>query len=160
MPSFDVVSKIDFHEVTNAVDQANREVSNRFDFKGSNANFKLEKEKITLTAPTAFQLQQMVDILQSKLSRRNVDTRSLNYHPAEESLHEAKQMIDVRQGIDMETAKKIVKFIKDTKIKVQASIQGEQVRVNGKKRDDLQQIITELREAKLDLPLQFENFRD
>jgi len=160
MPSFDIVSKIDFHEVTNAVDQANREVANRFDFKGSNTNFTLEKEKITLTAPTAFQLQQMIDILQSKLSRRNIDIRALDYHSAEESLHEAKQVVDVRQGIETDMAKKIVKLIKEMKTKVQASIQGEQVRVTGKKRDDLQAIIAELKEAKLDIPLQFENFRD
>ncbi len=160
MPSFDVVSKVDSHEVTNAVDQANREVQSRFDFKGSNARFKLSDSQITLIAPSDFQLKQMIDILHNKMSKREIDIRTLDYQDPQMSLHEARQIINVRQGIETELAKKIVKLIKNTKIKAQAAIQGEQVRVSSKKRDDLQSIIAMLKEEKLGLPLQFENFRD
>jgi uncharacterized protein YajQ (UPF0234 family) len=160
MPSFDVVSKTDQHEVTNAVDQANREISTRFDFKGTTARVELAKETITLIAPTDFQLKQLDEILRNKLAKRNVDIRSLEYKDAEVKLNEARQQLIVKQGIDTEMAKKIVKLIKEANMKVQAAIQGEQVRVTGKKRDDLQAVIAMLREAKLNLPLQFENFRD
>jgi|SRR5579883_2534424 len=160
MPSFDVVSKTDSHEVTNAVDQGNRELSTRFDFRGTNAKIELTKNTITLIAPTDFQLKQVDEILRGKFAKRNVDIRALNYKDPEIKLNEARQVIEVKQGIETEQAKKIVKLIKDTGIKVQAAIQGEQVRVTGKKRDDLQAVIAHLREAKLDLPLQFENFRD
>lgn len=160
MPSFDVVSKVDNHEVTNAIDQLTREINTRFDLKGTNTRAELTKNTITLVAPSDFQLKQVDEILRNKLAKRNVDTRSLDYKPADVKLNEAKQEIEVKQGLDTETAKKIVKSIKESGLKVQASIQGEQVRVTGKKRDDLQAAIAYLREAKLNLPLQFENFRD
>lgn len=160
MPSFDIVSNVDIHEVTNAVDQANREVDNRFDFKGSGARFELKESSINMKAQNTFQLQQMLMILQAKFAKRSIDVRSLDIADPQESLSEARQEVKIKQGISQEDAKKIVKIIKDTKIKVQASIQGDQVRVNGKKRDDLQEIIAFLKDGKIELPLQFENFRD
>lgn len=160
MPSFDVVSKVDDHELQNAIDQANREVNNRFDFKGTNAKLELVGYTITITAPSDFQLKQVIDILYNKMGKRNLDIRSLDFKKSEISLHEARQSIEVKQGIDQETAKKISKFIKDSKLKVQASIQGDQVRMTGKKRDDLQEAIAFLKKEKLGLPLQFENFRE
>lgn len=160
MPSFDIVSKINMHEITNAVDQSNREIISRFDFKDINAKFELGDDKVTLTAQNNFQLKQMLAILEAKFSKRGIDIRCLKTNDPQESLHEAKQIIDIRQGIDQETAKKIIKFIKDSKIKIQTAIQGEQIRVAGKKRDDLQIVINMLREQKLELPLQYENFRD
>lgn len=160
MPSFDVVSKIDNHEVTNAVDQTNREIGTRFDFKGTDSRVELSKNTITLIAPTDFQLKQVDEILRNKLAKRQVDVRSLEYKDAEVKLNEARQTVEVKQGIESDKAKKIVKLIKDGGLKVQAAIQGDQVRVTGKKRDDLQAVIAFLREAKLELPLQFENFRD
>lgn len=160
MPSFDVVSKVDNHEVTNAVDQVTREISTRFDFKGTDARIELSKNAITLIASTDFQLKQVDEIMRNKLSKRQVDVRMLEYKDPEIKLNEARQVVNVKQGIDTETAKKIVKFIKEANLKVQASIQGEQVRVTGKKRDDLQLAIAALKDAKLNIPLQFENFRD
>lgn len=160
MPSFDIVSNIDHHEITNAVDQANREVSTRFDFKGTNAKLELTKEKITITAPTDFQLKQVDEILKAKLAKRQVDLRSFKYHDISTNLNEAKQLVDIKQGIDQDNAKKITKLIKDAGFKVQAAIQGDQVRVTGKKRDDLQEVIAMLRSAKVEIPLQFINFRD
>jgi uncharacterized protein YajQ (UPF0234 family) len=160
MPSFDVVSKTDSHEVTNAVDQTNRELGTRFDFKGTDARVELTKNTMTIIAPTDFQLKQVDEILRNKLAKRNVDVRVLNYKDPEIKLNEARQIIEVRQGIETEQAKKIVKLIKDTNLKVQAAIQGDQVRVTGKKRDDLQATIAMLRGSKTELPLQFENFRD
>jgi len=160
MPSFDVVSKIEQHELTNAIDQANREVTTRFDFKDSGAKFELKTEMIILTAPNTFQLKQMQEILQNKLAKRNLDIRILDFQEATESLHQAKQEAKIKQGIETTLAKKIVKLIKEQQPKVQSSIQGDQVRVTGKKRDDLQEVIAFLREQKLELPLQFENFRD
>ena len=160
MPSFDIVSNIDNHEISNAVDQANREVTTRFDFKDTNARLELSKDKITLIAPTDFQLKQVDEILRNKLTKRQVDIRSLHYKDINISLNEAKQLIEVKQGIDAENAKKIVKLIKDAGLKVQASIQGDQIRVTGKKRDDLQAVIAMLREAKVAIPLQYVNFRD
>lgn len=160
MPSFDIVSNIDNHEITNAVDQANREVTTRFDFKDTNARLEFNKNTITLFAPTDFQLKQVDEILRNKLAKRQVDIRSLHYEEVSVSLNEAKQSIEVKQGIDTENAKKIVKLIKEAPIKVQAAIQGDQIRVTGKKRDDLQAVIAMLREAKVAIPLQFNNFRD
>ncbi len=160
MPSFDVVSEVDLHQAANAVDQANREVANRFDFKGSGAHFEFDNELITLLAQNDFQLRQMLDILQLKLSKRGVDIGCLEISEPQLSGQAARQQIVLRQGIDKELAKKITKTIKDRKLKVQASIQGDKIRVTGKKRDDLQQVIRILREAKLDLPLQFINLRD
>jgi uncharacterized protein YajQ (UPF0234 family) len=160
MPSFDVVSKTDNHEVTNAVDQTNREIGTRFDFKGTDARVELSKNTLTLIAPTDFQLKQVDEILRNKFAKRQLDVRSLDYKNAEIKLNEARQTVEVKQGIEAEKAKKIVKLIKEGSFKVQAAIQGDQVRVTGKKRDDLQAVIAFLREAKLELPLQFENFRD
>lgn len=160
MPSFDVVSKTDSHEVSNAVDQANREITTRFDFRGTNSQVELEKNTITLRAPSEFQLKQIDEILRNKLAKRQIDIRTLEYKNCDIKLNEAKQNIEVRQGIDSDKAKKIVKLIKESNLKVQAAIQGDQIRVSRKKRDDLQEVIAFLREAKLELPLQFENFRD
>ncbi len=161
MPSFDIVSETDQHEITNAVDQANREVSTRFDFKDTNARLELSKEKITITAPTDFQLKQVDEILRNKLTKRQVDIRVLEYKEINTNLNEAKQEIVVKQGIEMEQAKKIVKLIKDGQLKVQAAIQGNQIRVTGKKRDDLQEVMAMLRgSAAVPIPLQFINFRD
>jgi hypothetical protein len=160
MPSFDIVSQIDNHEITNAIDQANREVTTRFDFKDTNARLEVNKEKITIIAPTDFQVKQVDEILRNKLAKRQIDARSLQYKELTVNLNEAKQAIEIKQGVDAENAKKIVKLIKDKQLKVQASIQGDQVRVTGKKRDDLQEVIAMLREAKVAIPLQFINFRD
>lgn len=160
MPSFDVVSEVEMHEVTNAVDQANREVSTRFDFKGSGARYERNDAEIVMIAPSEFQLQQMLDILQTRLSRRGVDIACLEIGEPQASGKEVRQIVTVRQGLETPLAKKIVKLIKDSKLKVQAAIQGEKVRVSGKKRDDLQKVIALLKEADLEMPLQFNNFRD
>ncbi|HPE79700.1 MAG: YajQ family cyclic di-GMP-binding protein [Gammaproteobacteria bacterium] len=160
MPSFDVVSEVDLQEVRNAADQANREVGTRFDFKGSDANFSLEGNVVTLHAQNEFQLEQMMDILQLKLVKRSVDIGCLDIAKAETANNRARQAVTIRQGIDTDTARKIVKDIKGAKIKVQAQIQGEQVRVTGKSRDDLQNVIAMLRKADFGLPLQYINFRD
>jgi len=160
MPRFDVVSEVDMHEVTNAVDQANREVTTRFDFKGTNARYELKESVVTMKAQAEFQLQQMLDILQTKLNRRGVDIACLELGDPEQSGKEVRQEVTIRQGLDSVLSKKIVKLIKDAKLKVQAAIQGDKVRVTGKKRDDLQQVIAMLKETKLDLPLQYNNFRD
>lgn len=160
MPSFDIVSKIETHEIINAVDQANREVTTRFDFKDTGAKFELSKDKVTMIAETDFQLKQMNEILLNKFSKRQIDVRALDHKEPQLSLNEARQVIDIKQGLESDLAKKIVKFIKDTQLKVQASIQGDQVRVVGKKRDDLQDAIARLRKEDFGLPLQFENFRD
>lgn len=161
MPSFDIVSEIDSHEAHNAVDQANKEVSTRFDFKGSNAKFEFQDESILMKAESTFQLQQMLPILYSKMTKRGVDIACMESGNIQDTGKTAQQTITLNQGIDTPTAKKIVKLIKDKKLKVQAAIQGEQVRVTGKKRDDLQQVISLLKSADtIDLPLQFNNFRD
>jgi uncharacterized protein YajQ (UPF0234 family) len=160
MPSFDTVSEVDLPEVTNAVDQTNREVSNRYDFKGSSARVEHESEQITLIADSEFQLNQVKDILHQKLAKRGIDLGSLEEGKLEVKLHQTSQTIAVQQGIPPETARKIVKLVKDAKMKVQVSIQGDKVRINGKKRDDLQNVIALLKEAPIDLPLQFVNFRD
>ena len=160
MPSFDVVSEVDLHEVNNAVDQANREVSTRFDFKGTNARYEKTDAVISLHAETDFQLKQMLDILQAKLAKRGVDIACLQIDAPEITGKQARQNVTLRQGLDTILSKKLVKLIKDSKIKVQASIQGEKLRVSGKKRDDLQQVIAILRDTKLDMPLQYDNFRD
>ena len=160
MPSFDVVSEVDVQEVRNAVDQANREVGQRFDFKGADARFELAGEQITMHAENEFQLKQMLDILQNKLVKRSVDITCLEVKDPETSLHAARQAVLVRQGIETDTAKRMIKDIKAAKLKVQAQIQGEQVRVTGKKRDDLQQAIGLLRQGDYGLPLQYINFRD
>lgn len=160
MPSFDVVSEINMHELSNAIDQTNREVSTRFDFKGTDSRVELSGNIITLIAPTGFQVKQMNDILQNRLSKRGVDIKCLEYGKISENINEARQPVTVRQGIDKELAKKITKIIKDSKLKVQSAIQGEQVRVTGKKRDDLQEVIALLKKSNIELPLQYVNFRD
>jgi uncharacterized protein YajQ (UPF0234 family) len=160
MPSFDTVSEVDLPEVANAVDQTNREVSNRYDFKGSSAGVEHQAEQITLLADSEFQLKQVKDILHQKLAKRGIDLGSLDEGKLEARLHQARQTITVQQGIPQETARKIVKLVKDAKMKVQVSIQGDKVRINGKKRDDLQNVIALLKEAPVGLPLQFVNFRD
>jgi uncharacterized protein YajQ (UPF0234 family) len=160
MPSFDVVSEVNHHELSNAVDQANREVTTRFDFKGSNAKYELSDLVVMLEATSDFQLKQMTDILIQKLTKRGIDVSALDASTPELALNSAKQKITMRNGIDTDNARKIVKLIKNAKIKVQAAVQGEQVRVTGKKRDDLQEVIAMLKGEKLDLPLQYTNFRD
>lgn len=160
MPSFDVVSEVAMNEVTNAVDQSNRELLTRFDFKGTGATFELEGTKVTMRAPNDFQLRQMFDILCAKLSGRKIDIRCLDVAKPQVNVGSAWQEVTVRQGIEAELARKIVKLIKGEKLKVQAAIQGEKVRVSGKKRDDLQSVIAMLKDAEIDMPLQFENYRD
>lgn len=160
MPSFDVVSEFDTHEVRNAVDQANREVTTRFDFKGTDSKFTLDAEIITMISQSDFQLKQMLDILRQKLAKRSVDIGCIKAEKPEFSGSEARQKIVLRKGIDTPLARDLVKKVKASKIKVQAAIQGDKLRISGKKRDDLQAIISILKEAKVDLPLQYENFRD
>lgn len=160
MPSFDIVSELDRHELTNAVDQTNREVGTRFDFKGSDAKVELGENELTLHAQSEFQVDQMRDVLYQKLAKRGLDIGFFEAGKVEEVGMRARQVLKVRQGIDKELARQIVKLIKDGKLKVQAAVQGEQVRVTGKKRDDLQDAIRLLREAKLEQPLQYTNFRD
>ncbi|HFD92299.1 MAG TPA: YajQ family cyclic di-GMP-binding protein [Gammaproteobacteria bacterium] len=160
MPSFDIVSEFELHEVTNAVDQANREVSTRFDFKGSNSRFEQDGAVITLHSQSEFQLQQMLDMLRNKLVKRGIDIACLQTGEPQVFGKEARQTVTLRQGLEAPLAKQIVKAIKDSKLKVQASIQGEKIRVSGKKRDDLQRVIALLRDGDYDMPLQFENFRD
>ncbi|MDP2140149.1 MAG: YajQ family cyclic di-GMP-binding protein [Gammaproteobacteria bacterium] len=160
MPSFDIVSEVDMPEVNNALDQARREVGTRFDFKGVDATFELRDKEITLTADSEFQLEQMLDILKGKLVKRNVDVKSLEMGEVKKSGKQALQTVTIQQGIEADVSRKIVKLIKDSKSKVQTAIQGEKLRVTGKKRDDLQEVIALLREANLDVPVQFNNFRD
>ena len=160
MPSFDVVSEVDKHELTNAVDQANRELSNRFDFKGTDAKFEIDKLIIKVQAPSEFQLQQMQDILRARLVARQIDARCLDIGEPEVNLAGARQQITVKQGIEQPVAKKIVAAIKEARLKVEAQINGDKLRVTGKKRDDLQVAIALLRKSEFELPLQFDNFRD
>jgi cyclic-di-GMP-binding protein len=160
MPSFDVVSEIDRHELANAVDQANRELAQRFDFKGTEAKFELEETTVTMSAPAEFQLKQMLDILKVRIAKRGIDVQCLEIKDAEVNLAAARQQVLLKHGIDAETAKKMNRLVKDSGIKVQAQIQGEKLRVTGKQRDDLQQVMTLLRKAALGVPLQFNNFRD
>ena len=160
MPSFDIVSELNPHEVANAIDQANREVSTRFDFKGTNAKFELAELVVTLSAPADFQLKQMMDILKLKLTKRGIDIVCMKVDEPSVTGQTAKQVATLRQGIETELGKKIQRLIKDSKLKVQAAIQDKQVRVTGKSRDDLQAVIALIRGAKLELPLQFTNFRD
>lgn len=160
MPSFDVVSELNAHELTNAVDQANRELSQRFDFKDTGAVFELQEHTVTMKAQVDFQLKQMLDILKLRLSKRGIDLAYLDVQDPQITLATAQQEVVFKQGIDQETGKKISRLIKDSKLKVQAALQGDKVRVTGKSRDDLQQAIQLLRGSKLETPLQFNNFRD
>ena len=160
MPSFDIISEFDKHELKNAIDQASKEVDTRFDFKGTESTFELKDNTLVMISESTFQLQQMFSIVCAKLSRRGVDIACLDVGDAKPSGKLVRQEITLKQGLDSALAKKIVKLIKDKKLKVQAAIQGEQVRVTGKKRDDLQEVMHMLREEKQEMPLQFENFRD
>ena len=160
MPSFDVVSQVDKHELTNAVDQANRELAHRFDFKGSDARFELDAFVVTQFAPSDFQLKQMLDILRGRLASRGIDLRCLDLADPEINLAGARQKVTIKQGIEQAAAKQIIASIKAAKLKVEAQINGDKLRVSGKKRDDLQSAMALLRKSDLELPLQFENFRD
>lgn len=160
MPSFDVVSDFDAHEARNGVDQANREVSTRFDFKGTGSKYTLEEQLITMTTQSDFQLKQMLDILHQKLSKRGIDIACLEAQEPELKGSEARQQVILRRGIDADRARKLVKQIKTAKLKVQAAVQGDKLRISGKKRDDLQSVIGMLKETDIGLPLQYENFRD
>lgn len=160
MPSFDVVSEVDQHELSNAIDQASREITNRFDFKGTSADAKINDGMVVLTADSDFQIQQMHPILYQKLTARSIDIACLDAGKVETSGKGVKQNIKVRVGIDKDIAKKAIAKIKESKLKVQAQVQGDQLRVNGKKRDDLQATMALLEKAELGLPFQFQNFRD
>ena len=160
MPAFDVVSEVDLQEVRNAVDQSSRDLRSRFDFRGIDAAFELSERGIELAAPEDFQLKQMEDILRTKLANRGVDGASLDPQPSEGAGKQRRQLFRLRQGIDRDSAKQITKLVRDSRRKVQAQINGEKVRVTGKKRDDLQAVIALLKEADLEVPLQFDNFRD
>ena len=160
MPSFDTVSEVDLHEVSNAVDQANREIGNRYDFKGSSARVVQAEDQLTIQADNEFQLNQAKDILHLKLAKRGVDLGSLEEGKLETTINQARQTLRVQQGIPQDIAKRIVKLVKDARLKVQASVQGDKVRVSGKNRDDLQKVIAMLKDAAIDLPLQYNNFRD
>ena len=160
MPSFDVVSEVDKHELTNAIDQAQRELGNRFDFRNVDARFALEDKIVAINAPSEFQLQQMRDILDARLIARGIDKRCVEAGDIETNVAGARQKLTIKQGIEQKVAKQIVGEIKAAKLKVEAQINGEKLRVTGKKRDDLQLAIAVLRKAELPIPLQFENFRD
>ena len=160
MPSFDIVSEVDLHELRNAVDQAARELRTRFDFRGVDARFELVDAGVQLLAFEDFQLRQMEDILRDKMARRKVDGACLVPGAIEGAGKQRRQLFGLRQGIDRDTAKTIVKRVKDTRLRVQTQINGPKLRITGKKRDDLQRVIAMLKEAELDLPLQFDNYRD
>ncbi len=160
MPSFDTVSELNAHEVANAVDQANRELAQRFDFKDSGARFDLKEFTVTLHAQVDFQLKQMLEILKLRLAKRGIDLACLEAKESQTNLSAAQQEVILRHGIDQETGKKIMRIVKDSKLKVQAGLQGDKVRITGKQRDDLQAAMALLRGAKVDVPLQFNNFRD
>jgi uncharacterized protein YajQ (UPF0234 family) len=160
MPYFDVVSKVDSHELSNAVDQANREVAKRYDLRGTNARFELQEYLITQFAQSEYQLNQLLDILRLRLAARGIDPRSLELDEVEVNIKEARRKITIKQGIEQAKAKKLIASLKEAKLKIEAQIQGDKLRVTGKKRDDLQSAIALLRKCDIDLPLQFENFRD
>jgi hypothetical protein len=160
MPSFDVVSELNSHEVANAIDQANRELSQRFDFKDTGARFELNEFTVTLHAQVDFQLKQMLEILKLRLSKRGIDLQCLDIKEPQTTLSAAHQEVVLKHGIDAEQGRKIARLVKDSKLKVQASLQGDKVRISGKQRDDLQAAMTLLRSAKLQVALQFNNFRD
>jgi cyclic-di-GMP-binding protein len=160
MPSFDVVSQLNAHEVTNAVDQASREVSQRFDFKGTGARFEHEEFKITLHPPADFQLKQMLEILRLRISKRGIDVVCMQVAEPQIALNAARQEVTLKHGIDADTGRKLAKLLKESSLKVQTQIQGEQLRVTGKKKDDLQAAIALLRKSDAGVPLQYVNFRD
>ena len=160
MASFDIKSELDLHEITNAVDQANRVLQNRFDFKGTGAEFTVDDKQINLSANEEFQIHQMSPVLNESLAKRGIDLKSLKPGEIEVSGGNAQQIIDLQEGIDKELAKKITNLVKQSKSKTQASIQGDSVRITGKKRDELQAIIQLIKDQNFDIPLQFINFRD
>lgn len=160
MPSFDIVSEVEMTEARNAVDNSNRELDTRYDFRGVEASFEFAKEIITMKADADFQLNQMFDILAAKAVKRGLDVKSFEVKDVVHTGKTYSQQVIIKQGIEKEIAKKIVKLIKDSKVKVQSAIQGEEVRVTGKKRDDLQAVMQLVREAELGQPFQFKNFRD
>ena len=160
MPSFDIVSEVNAHELDNAFNQAQRDLENRYDLRGTNAAFERAEFVITMTAPSEYQLTQLLDMLRKRLAARHIDLRCLELGDVETNLAGARQTVTVKQGIEQVQAKKIVAMLKEAKLKVDGSIQGTKVRVTGKKRDDLQTAIALLRKADLEVPLQFENFRD
>ena len=160
MPSFDIVSEVNKVELKNAVDQANKEIANRFDFRGSDARIEQNELVLTLYADDDFKLKQVTDVMLGKLTKRGVDVRALEFgNVAKISGDKVKQVVTIRVGIEQELAKKIVKLIKDSRMKVQASIQGDAVRVSGKSKDELQRVIVRLRELDESVPLQFQNYR-
>lgn len=160
MPSFDVVSELNAHEVANAVDQSNRELAQRFDFKDTGASFTLNELVVTLQAQVDFQLKQMLEILKLRLSKRGIDISCLEVKEPQTNLAAARQDVVLRHGIDQETGKKLTRLLKDSKLKVQGSLQGDKVRVQGKSKDDLQAAMALLRKSGVEVPLQFNNFRD
>ena len=160
MPSFDIVSEVDLHELTNAVDQAGRVIGNRFDFKGVDAGFERQERTVIMSAEAEFQLQQMLDIFRAALVKCKIDPLAMVPGDVNQSGKQVKQFIELKHGLDSDLCRKIVKLVKEKKMKVQAAIQGEQVRVTGKKRDDLQAVMAMLRESDITQPLQFNNFRD
>jgi hypothetical protein len=160
MPSMDIVSEINLEEVLNAVDNANRELSTRFDFRGVEASFEWKKPNVTLKAEGDFQLKQLSDMLRSQLTKRQVDAKAMTLGAASASGKNWSQQVTFKEGIEQDVAKKVVKLIKTEKLKVQAAIQGEQVRVTGKKRDDLQAVMSLVRNAELEQSFQFTNFKD
>ena len=160
MPSFDVVSKVDDHELTNAVDQARRELEKRYDLKGSGARFELEGFVVSQFAASEYQLNQLLDILRLRLAARGIDPRCLELGDVAANLAGARRQLTIRQGIDQPAAKQLVGKLKEAKLKIEAQINGDKLRVSGKKRDDLQTAMALLRKAEVELPLQFENFRD
>ena len=160
MPSFDIESNVDLHELTNAIDQSNRVIANRYDFKEANASFEFVNEVVKLNANEAFQIDQMIPILKENLAKRGIDLKALKLGEKNISNSIASLDAEINQGINQDIAREIVKIIKSSKIKVQSSIQGDSLRVNGKKRDELQEIITLLKSKEIEIPLQFGNFRD
>ena len=160
MPSFDIESKVDLHELTNAIDQSNRVIANRYDFKEANASFEFANEVVKLNANEAFQIDQMIPILKENLAKRGIDLKALKLGEKNISNSIASLDAEINQGINQDIAREIVKIIKSSKIKVQSSIQGDSLRVNGKKRDELQEIITLLKSKEIEIPIQFKNFRD
>jgi len=161
MPSFDIISEVNDVEIRNALDQANREISTRFDFKGSDARVELKEKDLTLYADDDFKLKQVTDVLMGKLTKRSIDVRALKFGDVVKlGGDKIKQVVTIRVGVEQELAKKIVKLLKDSKMKVQSAIQGDAVRVTGAKRDDLQTAMALIRKDITDLPLSFNNFRD
>ena len=160
MPSFDIESKVDLHELTNAIDQSNRVIANRYDFKEANASFEFANEVVKLNANEAFQIDQMIPILKENLAKRGIDLKALKLGEKNISNSIASLEAEINQGINQDIAREIVKIIKSSKIKVQSSIQGDSLRINGKKRDELQEIITLLKSKEIEIPIQFKNFRD